>query len=64
MFLYKISESKKEQEDSQESSKSIRSKIDNLEETLQRKLRVDGDTSFVIWDVWVVPDKMVCVVEK
>ena len=48
MLLYKISESEEEQEVSRESSESLSSKIDDLEETLERKLRVKSGTSRVM----------------
>ena len=44
MFLDNIPKSSNEQEDSQESNESIDSKIDKLEETRERKLRVKSGT--------------------
>ena len=40
-----IAESDDEQENNRESSSSIGSRIDDLEETLERKLRLDSGTS-------------------
>ena len=48
MFLYNISESGKEKEESRESSECMSIKIDDLEETLERKLRVKSGTSRVM----------------
>ena len=49
MFLPSLSESEEElEEDNRECSESIGSKIDDLEETLERKLRVNSGTSRVM----------------
>ena len=60
-----IAESDDEQENNRESSSSIGSRIDDLEETLERKLRLDSGTSrfmrcvggllkiIITWYVWL-----------
>ena len=49
MFLTRVSECEEEEEgDSRETSDSIGSRIDDLEETLERKLQVKSGTSRVM----------------
>ena len=48
MFLYNISEDSEEQEESQESSESIGSKIDNIEDALERRLRLQSGSCYVM----------------
>ena len=48
MFLSNISECEEEQEDSLESSRSLRLKKDDLEETLEQKLRLNSGTSRIM----------------
>ena len=48
MLLQRITESDDDHEDSRQSSGSIGSKTDDLEETLERKLRVKSGTSRVM----------------
>ena len=48
MFIYSTPESEEEQAESRESSVSLSSKRNDLEETLERKLRVKSGTSRVM----------------